>query len=424
MPYNLLMPEKEDHRSPQPWWLLVWQRRWWIALATLFILVWWLVPPLLYRHTGTPKADKLEAITDTRTALLAGLIGVGALLTFWLNSRVYRITAQGHITERYTKAIDQLDDEKALAVRLGGLYALERIARDSPPDRATIAEVLCTYARSAPPSRPPARPAMDTGPPITTAAEAVTPTANPASLTVRAPDVQAALTILGRWRNRLGKPPPVLDLHNADLQGAILVGAELQGAILVGAQLQGANLFGARLQGANLDDADLQGAILVGAQLQGANLAGAQLQGARLNDADLQDANLSGAQLQDVRLNGARLQKAMLISARLQKAILFGAQLQDAILVRARLQGARLDGAQLQGAALDGAELQGARASEATCWPEGWDHARARAAGVGWDRAFFTADEVQLLDLSGSSVSGKVDVGLPDEPAPPGEDQP
>jgi hypothetical protein len=53
--------------------------RWWIALATFFILVWWLVPPLLYRHTGTAKDAKVKAITDTRTALLAGLIGVSAL---------------------------------------------------------------------------------------------------------------------------------------------------------------------------------------------------------------------------------------------------------------------------------------------------------------------------------------------------------
>jgi hypothetical protein len=67
-----------------------------------------------------------------------------------------KLSEQGQFTDRYTKAIDQLDNKKALAVRLGGLYALERIARDSPPDRATIAEVLCTYARSAPPrSRPP-----------------------------------------------------------------------------------------------------------------------------------------------------------------------------------------------------------------------------------------------------------------------------
>ena len=104
------MPEEQKSLRPRwiPLWL--WQRRWW-TLGTLFVLVWWLVPPLLYRHTGTDQEAKLKAITDTRTALLAGLIGVGALLTFWLNSRVYRITAQtlrvteqGQITDRYTKS--------------------------------------------------------------------------------------------------------------------------------------------------------------------------------------------------------------------------------------------------------------------------------------------------------------------------------
>ena len=137
MPYNLLMPE-EEQKSLRPRWvpLWLWQRRWWI-LGTLFLLVWWLVPPMLYRHTGTANDAKLKAITDTRTALLAGLIGAGALLTFWLNSRLYRITAQtyqvtartlevteqGQITDRYTKAIEQLGSDK-LDVRLGGIYAL------------------------------------------------------------------------------------------------------------------------------------------------------------------------------------------------------------------------------------------------------------------------------------------------------------
>ena len=90
MSYNLPMPE-EEQRSLRT---RLWQRRGWIALATLFVLVWWLVPPLLYRHTGTAKDAKLKAITDTRTALLAGLIGVGALLAFWLNRQTYRITAR------------------------------------------------------------------------------------------------------------------------------------------------------------------------------------------------------------------------------------------------------------------------------------------------------------------------------------------
>jgi len=70
-------------------------------------------------------AARLQAITDTRTALLAGLIGVGALLTFWLNRRVYQIAArtlevteQGQIIERYTRAIEQLGQAE-LAMRLG-----------------------------------------------------------------------------------------------------------------------------------------------------------------------------------------------------------------------------------------------------------------------------------------------------------------
>lgn len=51
-------------------------------------------------------------------------------------------------------------------MRLGGLYALERIARDSRDDRVTIAEVLCAYARTAPRLAPPARRAKDANQPV------------------------------------------------------------------------------------------------------------------------------------------------------------------------------------------------------------------------------------------------------------------
>jgi Pentapeptide repeats (9 copies) len=241
-----------------------------------------------------------------------------------------QLSEQGQVTDRYTKAIDQLDEKKALAVRLGGLYALERIARDSPEDRATIAEVLCAYVRTAPRRRPP-----------TGANDAASPVVDE-PLTVRAPDVHAALTILGRWQRRLGELPPVLDLYNADLQGARLVGVQLPGATLTGVELQRSSL----------DRAQLQRARLNGAQLQGASLYHAQLQGVSLYSAQLQGTGLDGAQLQEARLDGAQLQRASLA------------------------------GVQLQGASLKGAQLQGAWASEATGWPEGWDRARAEAAGV------------------------------------------
>ena len=304
MPYNFLMPEEEQKSlRPRAVWLWLWQRRWWIALvallATLFILVWWLVPPLLYHRTGTPKADKLKAITDTRTALLAGLIGVGALLTFWLNSRVYRITArtaeitaqtfdlnrQSQITERYSKAVDQLGSQ-TLDVRLGGIYALERITYDSPrrlQDQATIVEVLSAFVRvhSDPVYRLRRHEAElklghgKDGSSERTREEELRLAEQHVKEYDLPVDVQATVTVLGRLPQRP-------DVSRGDLTGALLAGAQLAGANLSGAVLGVADLSGAWLNGANLS-----GAVLNGANLTGANLAGADLSGAQLVGADL-----------------------------------------------------------------------------------------------------------------------------------------
>ena len=63
-----------------------------------------------------------------------------------------------HITELYTKAVEQLGSDKA-PVRFGGLYALERLAQDNPAHRQAIVNVICAYLRmpfspTAPASKP------------------------------------------------------------------------------------------------------------------------------------------------------------------------------------------------------------------------------------------------------------------------------
>jgi hypothetical protein len=68
--------------------------------------------------------------------------------------RTLELTEQNQITERFTRAIDQLgetDDNgnPRLEIRLGGIYALERIDKESP-ERAyhsTVMEVLTAYVR-------------------------------------------------------------------------------------------------------------------------------------------------------------------------------------------------------------------------------------------------------------------------------------
>ncbi|MEV0717560.1 pentapeptide repeat-containing protein [Asanoa sp. NPDC050611] len=50
------------------------------------------------------------------------------------------------VTDLFTKAVDLLGSDKA-AVRLGGLYALERLAQDNISQRQTVVAVVCAYLR-------------------------------------------------------------------------------------------------------------------------------------------------------------------------------------------------------------------------------------------------------------------------------------
>jgi hypothetical protein len=132
--------------------------------------------------------------------------------------RSIRLSRESHFTTLFTKAVEQLGAtrevketrevgyEKGLAkletvtktvpnleVRLGAIYALERIARDSERDHWPIMEVLCAYVRSP----------ENTGKPVDRPKE--TGNENPEVLrkwprTLSPPrvDVQAALTVIGR----------------------------------------------------------------------------------------------------------------------------------------------------------------------------------------------------------------------------------
>jgi hypothetical protein len=205
--------------------------------------------------------------------LLGGLIGGAALLgglyftaqtlrtsqkTLQVNQETLQTTQQGQITERFTKAIEQLGDQERLMVRLGAIYALERIARDSESDHWAVMEVLTAFVRE----QAPATALL----PDNTSGEKETK----GSLHERKPpsDIQAILTVIGRRTRTFGNGEmQYLDLRNTNLQGAALREAQLQRANLFKAQLQGAFLLEAQLQGAFLLEAQLQGAFLLNSEL-------------------------------------------------------------------------------------------------------------------------------------------------------------
>ena len=234
---------------------------------------------------------------------------------------------QGQITDRYNAAITNLGSH-SIEVRLGGIYALQRLMQDSPRDQRTVIAVLCAFVRdqsaaTIKPGKPLARP----------------PT-----------DVQAALTVVGTRDAARDAPTTVLDLDHAHLTGADLAGTNLRHA----------NLAGANLRGAHLGLANLRGATLIGANLGGAHLREAQLTGAELDGTDLTNADLSIAHLVGAFLHGANLTAAYLTGADLRGADLGLADLGGAWLRGAWLRGADLRGANLRFAHLRGAHLKGA----------------------------------------------------------------
>lgn len=303
----------------------------------------------------------LGVLVQLLTTIAAGTAGYIAWRNLRETQKKLDVDREGQVTNRFTQAITQLgaelkDGKPNLEVRLGGIYALERIARDSPRDHWTIVEVLTAYVRQNAPwpptpqirsKRPGSRSAQGR-------AEQVSVSKAPRfvdgvpyfHLTGPEPprrpraDVQAILTVLGR-RDASGESTKrrMLDLRNTDLRGASLSALRFENA----------DLMGAHLEHADLEAAHLMGISLQGAHLQQAYLSGAHLQQANLGDAQFQQALLWGTEMQEALLMRAQLQKANLQDAGLQRAWLTGAQLQGALLIRTHLDEADLTDAHLTG---------------------------------------------------------------------------
>jgi len=281
---------------------------------------------------------KIEFI-KTAAQVLGGAFFLFGLYFTWANLAV---SQEKHKTDLFTKAIEQLGSEK-LEVRLGGIYALERIARDSEKDHGPIMEVLTAFVRLHAPW-PPEKPAEAKKQPAVSG--------KPAPEVEPRPDIQAILTVLGRRARTYGKGEAQrLDLYQTDLRGTNLQKAYLEGANLWRAHLEGANLGKVHLEGAFPEEAHMEGAYLVGAHLEGAYLVGAHLEKAFLDEAHLERAVLRGAYMEGARLLGAHLEEAVLWNAHLEKAHLVGAH----------MEGADLSGAHLEGADLGWADLRGAK---------------------------------------------------------------
>jgi hypothetical protein len=243
-----------------------------IVLLLLLVLPW---------YAKGHKDDK-GVVTYPNAGLINPILaGLGATLLIYAAIRQAQTASSRHeaqtkadlqrrITESFSKAIEQLGSDK-LEVRLGGIYALERISQESPRDYWTVMENLTAFVRER--TRPEAerlhkpldqriaenayllwetagRPDGRSEKFWSDAVEQEKLEAPPAT------DIVAVLTVIKRRREderaREARDGRVLDFREAVLRRADLFWAHLKGANLNGAHLEGANLYRARLEGANL----------------------------------------------------------------------------------------------------------------------------------------------------------------------------
>jgi Pentapeptide repeats (8 copies) len=223
-----------------------------IVLVTLL----WLGPKLqvasLKLENPKEKFDCENEARKTVAQVMGGALLIVGVYSTWQNLKTtqesVRIASEGEIADRFTKAIEQLGAVNAngtskLELRLGGIFALERIANDSEKDHWPIMEILTAYVRQNAPRRPspkqgePAPPALD---------------------------IQSILTVIGRRT--------LTDSEHQRHQRLDLTWTQLSKAELINAKLAYADLRDADLRSADLRGADLKGVLSDGSELAGANL--------------------------------------------------------------------------------------------------------------------------------------------------------
>jgi len=109
------------------------------------------------------------------------------------------VAEDGQITERFTRAVEQLGNEN-IHIRLGGIYALERLANDSDRDHATVMEILAAFVR-------------ERGP-VKLTDDAISDDQEADELIDLEEDIYATLAVLGRRKIITGEESPNLNRTN------------------------------------------------------------------------------------------------------------------------------------------------------------------------------------------------------------------
>ena len=230
--------------------------------------------------------EKRIQVENQSIATLAQIVGgIFLFLSLYFTWQSVRESQESRLTDRFIKAIELLGDTSSVSKRVGGIYALERIAWDSEKDHWTVMEILMAFLREKV-SRETYQKRSEESPNRTLE------------------DVHAAIRTIARRRLTYKRG----EQHSLLLEDLNLEGADFYEANLSGARLNRTILKNASLRKSRLDDARLRGANLQGATLSRAFLCGADLTGANLDEANLEETDLTNC----VGLTQKQLAKAII----------------------------------------------------------------------------------------------------------------
>ena len=217
-----------------------------LLIIPVILLGLWQVPQWLLSSKKISTPDKQAELENAyRATLVQTLGGVFFFVTALLSWRNVEVAEEKQVTERFSKAIELFGSDK-LEVRLGGIYALERIAKDSPKDHWTIMEVLTSFVRQ--------KTMHQIG-----------------KITL---DIQAALTVIGRRDSSADPKNRKLDLSDTKLIEAQLFGANLSRANLYKCRLMKVDLSNALLMETHFGGSTLFEPIFTGAIFSETNFSG------------------------------------------------------------------------------------------------------------------------------------------------------
>lgn len=261
---------------------------------------------LLYALVDVGSTVDQSAPIRNYALLLAAIIGVPFLVwRSFVAQKQVDVAEQGQITDRINNAVQGLGAEKTvkdgeddktvpnIEVRVGAIYALERIAQDSERDHIQIMEILCAYIRE--------------NAPADSAVTFITETdEEPDADEIRAwarqlegprTDIRVALEVIGRR----SKKQIALE-RVAEVRGST-VGYRLD---LRDTCVQGVDISELDFDHALFDKAQMRGADLIGAQMdEKTSLSAATLRGAALREVDFTTVSFSQDQVDEIFGDGS-----------------------------------------------------------------------------------------------------------------------